>query len=280
MQAVLVFIILGICFLIGIRRLERNMIYYPAKFPEGDWDTSIFPGRIEDCWFETADGLRLHGWFAHALTEDLNRQDQQPPTLLFCHGNAGNITHRLANVAYLIQLKIHVFIFDYRGYGKSQGSPGEQGLYRDAVAAYEYLLSREDVDPSRIVLFGRSLGGAVAVDLATKKPCDRLILESTFTSAKEMTRTMFGNWPMHYLIKSQFNSLARIADIHVPLLCLHGTQDTIVPFELGQRLFAAANEPKLFYAIQGADHNDTYEIGGRAYFEALSRFIHSAPSSV
>lgn len=280
MKILLTVVIVGIFFFIGMRRLERNMIYYPSKFPEGDWDTSVFPGRIEECWFETADGFRLHGWFAHAVIDESGQPDSQLPTMLFCHGNAGNITHRLTNVAYLIQLGVNVFIFDYRGYGKSQGTPSEEGLYRDAVAAYEYLLSRKDIDHARIVFFGRSLGGAVAVELATQKPCHKLILESTFTSVKEMTKTMFGNWPVHYLVKSQFNSLAKIGGIHVPILCIHGTQDTIVPFELGQRLFAAANEPKVFYEIEGADHNDTYDIGGREYFERLSRFIHSDPSSV
>ena len=280
MKILLVVVILGICFFIGMRRLERNILYYPAKFPEGDWDTSVFPWHIEECWFETEDHVRLHGWFAHAVIDESGQPASQLPTVLFCHGNAGNITHRLANVAYLTQLGINVFIFDYRGYGKSQGAPGEEGLYRDAVAAYEYLLSRKDIDHTRIVLFGRSLGGAVAVELATKKPCDKLILESTFTSVKEMTKAMFGNWPVHYLVKSQFNSLAKIGGIHVPILCFHGTQDSIVPLELGQRLFAAANEPKVFYAIEGADHNDTYDIGGREYFERFSQFIHSDPSSV
>jgi len=110
------------------------------------------------------------------------------------------------------------------------------------------------------VLFGQSLGGAVAVDLATKRPCEKLILEATFTSAKDMAKTMFGGLPIHYLLQTKFDSLSKIGMIHVPLLSIHGSSDSIVPFELGQRLFAEANAPKTFYAIQGADHNNTYEI--------------------
>jgi fermentation-respiration switch protein FrsA (DUF1100 family) len=274
MKTLVIIILIGIVVLaIGLRRLERNMIYFPMKFPEGDWDISQFSGHIEDCTFQTEDGMTLHGWFAHALSEQ--HVDGEPRTLLFFHGNAGNITHRITNIAYLVQLGINVFIFDYRGYGKSEGVPNEQGLYADAVAAYEYLLSRNDVHKEKIVFFGRSLGGAVAVDLATRRSCEKLILESTFTSVKDMTKTMFGSLPVHYLVKTKFDSLSKIGTIHVPLLSIHGDRDTIVPFGLGKRLFAAANEPKIFYEIQGADHNDTYEVGGEEYFERLSQFIHT-----
>lgn len=265
--ALIVLICVGV---LGIRLAEYKMIYYPMVFPQGYWDTSQFPGCLEDCTFRTDDGVMLHGWFAHAV----NSGAQPRRTLLFLHGNAGNITHRQTHIAHLIQCGLNVFIFDYRGYGKSQGKPGEQGLYADAVAAYEYLVTRQDVQAEHIVLFGRSLGGAVAVELATHKPCEKLILESTFTSIKDMAREMFGGLPVHYLIRSNFDSLAKIPTIHVPLLSIHGNQDTIVPFEQGKRLFAAANAPKIFYEIHGANHNDTYDIGGDAYFKRLTTFIY------
>ncbi|GAK54919.1 phospholipase/carboxylesterase [Candidatus Vecturithrix granuli] len=265
--ALVILVIVGI---IGIRLAEQKMIYYPMVFPRGYWDTSHFPGRLEDCTFRTEDGVTLHGWFAHAVAPDTRPRR----TLLFLHGNAGNITHRQTNIVHLIQCGLNVFIFDYRGYGKSEGTPSEQGLYADAASAYEYLLARKDVQPEHIVFFGRSLGGAVAVELATRKPCEKLILESTFTSIKGMVREIFGLLPVHYLIRSQFDSLAKIRTIHVPLLVIHGNQDTIVPFEQGKQLFAAANAPKFFYEIHGADHNDTYDIGGDAYFERLKAFIY------
>lgn len=275
MKGVILLAVLGIVVVFGLRRLERNMLYFPTKFPEGNWDLGQFSQYIEVCTFNTADGLTLHGWFAHALVEDDISEENPPYTILFCHGNAGNITHRLENVLLLAQLGLNVCIFDYRGYGKSEGRPNEQGVYNDAVAAYDYLLSREDVAKDKIVVFGRSLGGAVAVELATRKPCYKLILESTFSSVKDMTKTMFGALPVHYLVHTKFDSLSKIKRIQIPLLYIHGTDDAIVPFELGSRLFDAANEPKAFYAIQGADHNDTYEVGGREYFERIAQFIHT-----
>jgi fermentation-respiration switch protein FrsA (DUF1100 family) len=267
-------LLIGLFVIFGLRRLEKKMIYFPSKFPEGYWDTSQFPGQIEDCTFRTADGVTLHGWFVHALLVPKVRSEQIR-TLLFFHGNGGNITYWTPYLAYLIRLGVNVLIFDYRGYGKSEGTPDEQGLYADAVAAYQYLLSRNDFRKDKIVFFGQSLGGAVAVDLATKRPCEKLILEATFTSVKEMTKTMFGFLPVHYLVKTKFDSLSKIGTIHVPLLYIHGSSDTLIPFDLGKRLFAAANEPKIFYEIRGADHNNTYEVGGSEYFARLLQFIHA-----
>ncbi len=266
----LLLIVLAIIMFVGLRSFERKMIFCPMTFPEGYWETSQFPGQLEDCSFSAADGVRLHGWFAHAH----HPRSASVPTLIFFHGNAGNITHRLTNIAYLIRLGMNVFIFDYRGYGKSEGSPNEQGVYADAVAAYEYVLSRNDVDKKRIVLFGRSLGGAVAVELATRKPCEKLILESTFTSIKDMATIMFGGLPLHYLVHTKFDSIAKIPTIRVPMLAIHGDQDSVVPFKLGHRLFEAANQPKVFYTLEGADHNDTYERGGQDYFDRIAQFIH------
>jgi fermentation-respiration switch protein FrsA (DUF1100 family) len=144
------------------------------------------------------------------------------------------------------------------------------------LAAYDYLLSREDVDAEKIILFGRSLGGAVAVEIATQRPCDKLILESTFTSAKDMARILFGNVPIEMLVQSRFDSLAKIVTLHMPLLMIHGTEDEVVPFALGQRLFAAANDPKAWYVLDEAGHNDTYVVGGQEYFTRLFRFIQTA----
>ncbi len=173
-------LLLVIIIFVVIRFAEQKMIFFPTVFPGGYWDTSFFPGQIEDCSFRAEDGVVLHGWFAHAISSNIRPRR----TLLFFHGNAGNITHRQTNIAYLIQRGLNVFIFDYRGYGKSEGKPSEQGVYADAVAAYEYLAARKDVQPEHIMFFGRSLGGAVAIELATRKPCEKLIVESTFTRFK------------------------------------------------------------------------------------------------
>lgn len=252
-------------FIVFIRIFENKFIFFPIKYPQGYWQPEAQGLQIENCFIQTPDGVRLHGWFV--------TNDSAIATLIWCHGNAGNISGRLDNLAKLANLPVNVFIFDYRGYGKSEGSPYEAGIYLDAEAAYDYIAARPKVDPTRIVIFGRSLGGAVAVNLAANRPCAGLILESTFTSAADMAKSSFGFLPVHLVIKTKLNSIEKIRSVQVPLLVLHGTDDRTVPFELGQRLFEAANEPKEFYSIQGADHNDTYVVGGKPYFEKLTEFI-------
>ncbi|MFQ5602306.1 MAG: alpha/beta hydrolase [bacterium] len=267
MKLVITLVVVAGLLVLFIRLMENKLIFFPFKYPRGYWQPDSLGMQVEECFFNTADGLRLHGW--------LLQRNSSVPTLLWCHGNAGNITDRLDNLARLAKLPLNIFIFDYRGYGKSEGSPNEAGVYRDAEAAFDYLNSRKDIDAQKIILFGRSLGGAVAVDLATKRPCAAVILESTFTSARDMAKAAFGLIPIHLIIKTKFNSLAKIRNIQVPLLCFHGSRDSTVPFKLGRKLFEAANQPKEFYPIQNADHNDTYLVGGSAYFEKIQAFIES-----
>jgi len=248
--------------------IENKMIYFPAKYPEGNWQPMETYGvKAEDCYFKTEDSVQLHGWFVHS--------DSSAVTMLWCDGNAGNITHRLDNIKRLLDLKINIFIFDYRGYGRSEGEPDEEGLYLDAKAAYGYLLTRKEIDPEKIVFFGRSLGTAVAVDLALHRKCIGLILESAFTTAKDMAKEIMPFIPAHLIIKSKFDSFSKIKNIHVPLLVIHGNEDDTIPFELGKKLFEAANEPKYFYEIPGASHNDTYGVGGSEYFRRIGEFLKS-----
>ncbi len=220
----------------------------------------------EDAWFTAEDGARLHGWFVPAPAA--------PATLIWFHGNAGNISHRLDNIGLLHRrLGIHIFIFDYRGYGQSDGRPSEAGLYRDARAALATLRRHPQVRPDRIVFFGRSLGAAVAVDLATQEPPLGLILESPFLSVRAMGKAVFPLLPVDLLVGNQYDSLPRVARVRVPLLVLHGDRDEVVPFSQGRALFEAANEPKTFFTIAGAGHNDTYVVGGAAYLDAWARFL-------
>lgn len=261
-------IAVGVLFwLVMIMIFEDQMIYFPAKYPEGNWQPEASGVIVEDCYFMTEDGLRLHGWFCPDSAAKL--------TLLWFHGNAGNITHRLENLRLLHELGINVFIFDYRGYGKSEGDPSEEGIYRDAVAAYDYLISRGDVSPDSLVFFGRSLGTAVAVDLALKRRPRAMILESAFTNARDMAMEIFPLPVAQFVIRSKFDTLQKIRQIDVPLFFIHGTDDRTVAIGLGRKLFDAANEPKKFYEIPGADHNDTYLVGGDAYFVELRKFLYS-----
>ncbi len=250
--------------------LDRHFIFFPDK------DISQTPADVglhyEDAWFTTADGVQLHGWFIPGA--DAHNAD----TLLWFHGNAGNISHRLDNLLLLSRrLNINILIFDYRGYGNSAGKPSEPGLYADADAALAYLRSRPDIDTTRLTLFGRSLGCAVAVHLATRHPIKAVILESPFTSIDAMARHMRGPLtsiiPTSWLIRSEFDSLSKIPNINAPILIIHGDQDDIAPIQMARELYAAANPPKQFHPIAGAGHNNVILTGGDAYFTALKEFI-------
>jgi len=270
MHVVLAFLAIFVIFVVALRLMENSMIYFPVKYPEGFWQPAAFGVTIEDCFFTAQDGVKLHGWYAP--------QEGARQTLLWCHGNAGNISHRLDQMKMLLgRVKANIFILGYRGYGRSQGSPGEEGLYKDAQAAYDYLVSQKNVKASQVVIYGQSLGGAVAIDLALARPCAGLIIESSFTSAKDMAKHLYSFLPMHYFMGVRFDSAAKIAQLHRPVLIMHGTRDEVIPFELGQRLFSAANEPKEFYPIQGATHNDPYLVGGEAYYAKMQEFIQRLP---
>jgi fermentation-respiration switch protein FrsA (DUF1100 family) len=252
-------LLIGILFLAGC---ENRIIYYPYKFPEGYWNPEGAP--VEDVAFRAEDGTALHGWYVPA--------ENPRATLLWFHGNAGNITHRWDNLLRLRELGLNIFIFDYRGYGKSEGSPDEKGIALDSAAAYQWLVKEKGASPDRLFLFGRSLGGIFAAGVAEKQPMAGLILESTFTNAQDMAKKMF--WaPVGFAIRSKLDALSKVPHLKMPKLFLHGTADTIVPYDLGRQLYEAAAEPKEFYDITGADHNDTYEVGGAPYFAALDAFI-------
>jgi fermentation-respiration switch protein FrsA (DUF1100 family) len=248
----------------GCLTLDRQFVYYPSRYPEGDWK----PGgtEFEDVWFEAEDGTRLHGWFAEAKNPRA--------VVLHMHGNAGNITHR-AELLRLFrdQLRVSIFLFDYRGYGRSEGSPDEKGILADARAARAWLAGRTGVAETGVVLHGTSLGGGVAVDLAADG-ARGLILENTFTSVPDVAAHRAPFLPVRRLLKTRLDSLARIGDYHGPLLQTHGDADSVIPFEQGQRLFEAANEPKQFLRVSGGDHNDAPT---SEYVRALDRFLESLP---
>jgi fermentation-respiration switch protein FrsA (DUF1100 family) len=244
--------------------LEERFIFFPDPHLEATPEAVGL--AYEEVYFTTEDGVRLHGWFVPASGARW--------TLLWFHGNAGNISHRLHNLQQMHRrLGLNVFIFDYRQYGRSQGKVSEKGTYLDASAALQTLHQRLALNPQSIMLFGRSLGSAVAVDLARRAPCRALILESPFTSVPDMAARALPLLPIGRLLRTRYNSLRKIAQVTVPVLILHGDRDEVVPFEQGQRLFTAANEPKTFYTIPRAGHNDTYMVGGEPYWQAWERFL-------
>lgn len=251
----------------ALDRLIESQIFFPD--PHLVYGPKDFGLDFEDVWLETSDEVRLHGWY---ITAGSGR-----PLLLFCHGNAGNISHRLDNIMRLYEKGISVFIFDYRGYGRSQGRITEQGFYLDAETAYEYARGRADADRVKLVVFGRSLGGIAAVHLASTKPCDGVILESTFTNVKAMAREHFLVPVPGMGLEKRLDALGKIGQVKAPLLFFHGDRDDIVPIHLGRELFDSAPPAKEFVTLVGAGHNDTYVVGGPAYFERLAGFIEGLP---
>jgi fermentation-respiration switch protein FrsA (DUF1100 family) len=194
--------------------------------------------------------------------------------MLWCHGNAGNIIHRLDNLIELHDLGLSVFLFDYRGYGRSAGRPTEAGLYQDGLAAYHYLVDVRKVSPKQLVVFGRSLGAAVAGEVASREAAAGLILESAFPSVQALAKEYIWGLPAHWLLAARFDLAARLQKVRMPVLVIHGDRDEIVPFRMGQQVFQAARLPKTFYRVEGADHNSLYVIGGKPYFARLKEFVN------
>jgi len=250
--------------------LDQIFVFFPDPWKEQDWRArSGLP--LEDVWFQSSDGTKLFGWYVeNAATSAV---------VLWCHGNAGNIINRLENLRELYRRGLSVFLFDYRGYGRSHGSPSEEGLYQDAIGAYDYLTRIRMIRPERIVLFGRSLGAAVAAEVVSQKPAAGLILESSFPSIEAVAKFHYGGLPVHWLLGAEFRLIDRLPQLSLPKLIIHGDRDDIIPMELGRHVFDAAKPPKSFYVIKGADHNNTYYVGGDPYFQRIVEFVQSAVRS-
>jgi len=241
---------------------QSHYVYYPERILVAD------PGSIglyfESVQFETADGVRLSGWFIPS--------DSVRGVILFCHGNAGNISHRLESIQIFHRLGLDVFIFDYRGYGQSEGKPTEHGTYEDAEAAWRYLVEERQTNPSQVIVFGRSLGGAVASWLAQSHTPGALILESTFTSLPDIAATLYPYLPVRLLLRFEYNTAEYLGRVYCPVLIVHSPDDEIMPFRHGQQLFEMAREPKRFLEISGT-HNEGFTISGKGYEAGLNAFI-------
>jgi fermentation-respiration switch protein FrsA (DUF1100 family) len=246
--------------------MEDSLIYFPSVYPDGYWNPAGLD--FEDARFEAADGTKLHGWYVPTANPRA--------VILFAHGNAGNLSHRFEILEMLNRLKVSVLIFDYRGYGRSEGSPSEAGVLQDARAARRWLAERAGVSESQIVLLGESLGGSVLVDLAATDGARALVLQNTFTSLADVAKFHYPWLPIKMLIRSQFDSLAKIGRFHGPLLQFHGDADTIIPFALAERLYAAANQPKRLVVIPGGDHNDPLS---PRFYQAFDEFIKTLPEA-
>lgn len=262
---VLLFVLTGVVLASGSdNALDHLFIYFPQRTLEAT--PAEFGLAYEEVGFAAADHTRLHGWYIPGQPER--------PLLLFFHGNAGNISHRLYNLRQLHGLGLNLFIFDYRGYGQSTGKASEAGTYSDARGALAWLTGR-GWTPGRMVYFGRSLGAAVAVQLALEEPPAGLILETPFTSIAAMGRHHYPllSLLLGSLIEARYDNLAKIEQVRSPLLILQGDRDRIVPPAMARELFERANQPKTWYLIPGAGHNDTYTVADEEYWSAWSAFL-------
>ncbi|MBF0570756.1 MAG: alpha/beta hydrolase [Candidatus Omnitrophica bacterium] len=227
-----------------VRYLEAIGIFFPSR------DMAVNPPVMglpwEDVYFKSKDNVTVNGWFF--------KNPHAKSTLLFAHGNAGNMSDRLFKIKFFYDLGLNIFIFDYRGYGKSEGKPSEAGIYLDAQGAYDYLRSRGDVNMSNIILYGASLGGAVVIDLATQRNAAFLVVESSITNAQDMAKILYPFLPSFFL-SLKFNSIDKVRQMSVPKLFIHSLEDQVVPYWVGEKLYLAAGEPKEFLKIHGG-HND------------------------
>ncbi len=248
--------------------LDRQFLYFPEPLENLDWkQLSGLP--LEDVFLTAPDGVALHAWWIVAANEP-------KAVMVWCHGNAGNISHRLEHLAALVKAGVSILIFDYRGYGRSAGQPSEQGLYTDAETAFQFLIHDRKIAPSRIVIYGESLGTAVAADLASRhSDVAGVILEAPFGSIQAAAKLLYGALPVHTLLQARFDVFARLKQIRRPLLVIHGDRDSILPISLGKAVYDAANEPKQWWIVSGADHNNTHIVGGEAYYQKILSFIRS-----
>jgi hypothetical protein len=219
---------------------------------------------FEDVVFQSADGLKLNGWYVPANNSNL--------TILFCHGNGGNMMHCLDSINIFYNLRLNCFIFDYRGYGKSEGEPSEEGTYLDARAAYDWLVNVKKSSPNNIIIFGRSIGGSIAAQLASKVAAKSLIIESTFTSYADMGKKFYPYMPVRWFAKFKYSTIDYIKDVHCPVMIIHSRSDELVPFEFGLELYESSNEPNEFVEINGS-HNDGFLVSSERYKKAWLNWL-------
>ncbi len=284
--------------LIGVFLFQSRLVYFPdmgREFSATPRDVGL---EYEEVRLDTGDGESLHAWFVPAPHRDVlvsregrscaslrprhwsvlpgtgcrERPPQSRGTVLLFHGNAGNISHRLEYLSMLYRLGYSSFIFDYRGYGKSSGSPSEQGTYRDAEAAWRYLTVTREIEPRRIALLGESLGGAVAAWLASRQPPGALVLASVITSVPDMGAEVYPFLPVRLLSRFDYNTRAYLKNVEAPVLIAHSREDDIIPYRHGRALFEAAREPKTFLEMRGG-HNDSFLFSREAWVRELGVFL-------
>ncbi|GAB4343919.1 MAG: alpha/beta hydrolase [Desulfobulbaceae bacterium] len=251
----------------GLYLMQDRLLYYP-NLPSRELRANPADAGMEyePVFLTTPDGVRLHGWYVPAV--------RPRGVLLFFHGNAGNISHRLDSLRIFNRLGLSTLIIDYRGYGQSGGRASEEGIYQDAETAWNHLVEERGISPDRIILFGRSLGGAVAAHLAARHRSGALILESVFTSVPDLAAGYYPVFPVRLLSRNRYEVRKTLPGVNSPVLIIHSPDDEIIPYRHGRALFEAAAEPKTFLRIHGG-HNEGFLESGSLYTDGLARFLQS-----
>jgi len=252
--------------LLAVRLFENKIIFYP-DYPgrlDGDWNPNSLP--LEDVWMVTSDRVKLHAWWIP--------NPRARFTFLAFHGNAGNIAGRAEVYRFLWQLPANVLAIEYRGYGHSEGSPTEAGLYLDAQAGYDYAFHSLNIPPQRMISFGQSLGTAIAVDLAAQRPVAAVVLEAPFPSTRAVARRVYPYLPGVALVaKSRFDTTEKLGRVHAPVLIVHCTQDPVIAYSLGEQVYQRASSPKFFFRVDGMCHEEASLVAPARYRQQLLEFL-------
>ena len=251
------------------RQLRRGSMFFPERYPAGLWDTSSLPVQPVEHWLTTTDGVRLHTWLFRAA-------DPAAPLMLFCHGNGGNLGERAPIAAQLAKRGMSVLLFDWRGYGKSEGTPTESGLYRDAEAAFQF--ASRLTKNSGLVIYGESLGGPYAAWLAKEHSVRCVIIENSFPSLNELGNALYAPMPIGWTAPLAMRTTHWLNQAGVPVLVMHGLRDQTIPFELGKRLYDDLRVPKEMLVSETAGHCELAAAEGERYYQTVMRFVAAAPS--
>ena len=239
-------------------------MFFPERYPSGDWDIAGFPVQPTDHWFETKDGVRLHAWFFAS-------SDPGAPLMIWFHGNAGNLSHRGEVAAQIAKRGVSVFVFDWRGFGRSEGLATESSLYRDSTAAYEYAVST--FKPSVIAAYGESLGGPYAAYVARNHKVQSVVIENSFPSLKDLANTLYAPIPLGWTAPRAMATTRWLNEAGVPVLVMHGKRDGVIPFRLGQALYDGLRVPKTMLVSETAGHSEIPSVEGESYYGAVTGFI-------
>ncbi|HOX40006.1 MAG TPA: alpha/beta hydrolase [Candidatus Brocadiia bacterium] len=266
LQIILAIAFIAILVFTVLPRIENRLLFVPSKGPPEGLMPESCGTCVQDCHIRTSDGVTLHAWHAIHPAADA--------TIIFFHGNAGNISD-WDDVIAMIRREItaNVLAPDYRGYGSSEGRPTEQGLYADAEAVFDFLVKEKSIPPEKIIVFGSSLGGGAACELALRRKCAGVILEATFTSIPDVTAANFPIPGIRHIVRNRFENVAKVSRISAPILFIHGTDDELIPPGMGRRLYEAASGPKEFLLVEDGHHADCYIVGGKQYWDRWRSFV-------